>query len=339
MPGTVEPAFNYALAEALRGKHPRWGEAIGGERTGVLWKAAGKRPDIVIPHPGGIPLIVETEYAPAATVEQDARRRVGVVLEATGEVIEQTIAVVVPLELAQAPQGRLAGLIAEAQFRYCRLSGETPETATRWPERGWLSGDIDALAGFIEQSAISERRIREGIRTLEEGVRQAAGRLRAELAPRHPDALEAIAATLHQEDSEQTSRMAMAIIANALTFHTAIANTYGIPSLDKLRNLSDEPDKGLVLDAWDRIMREVNYWPIFSTATRILLPLPDRTARAVLHRLVRVARDLDGIGVTTVHDLAGQMFGELIADRKVPRHLLHPPRVRRAPRRARRHAP
>ena len=316
MPGTVEPAFNYALAEALRGKHPRWGEAIGGERTGVLWRDAGKRPDIVIPHPGGIPIIVETEYAPAATVERDARRRVGAVLGATGEPVEQTIAVVVPPDLAQAPQGRLASLIAEAEFRYCRLSGETPETAARWPERGWLSGGIDELAGFIEQNAVSERRIREGVRTLEEGVRQAAGRLRAELAPRHPDALEAIAAALHQEDGEQTSRMAMAIVANALTFHTAIASAYGVPSIDELLALDGAPDKGRVLDAWDHVMREVNYWPIFSTAAKILLPLPDRTARAALERLARVARDLDGLGVTTVHDLAGQMFGELIADRK-----------------------
>ena len=316
MPGTVEPAFNYALAEALRGKHPRWGEAIGGERTGVLWGDAGKRPDIVIPHPGGIPIIVETEYAPAATVERDARGRLGAVLGATGEGVEQTIAVVVPQELARAPQGRLASLIAEAEFRYCRLSGETAETATRWPERGWLSGGIDELAGFIEQNAVSERRIREGIRTLEEGVRQAAGRLRAELAPRHPDALNRIAAVLHQEDGEQTSRMAMAIVANALTFHTAIASTYGVPPIDELRALDDAPDKGRVLDAWDHIMREVNYWPIFSTAAKILLPLPDRTARAALNRLARVARDLDGLGVTTVHDLAGQMFGELIADRK-----------------------
>ena len=316
MPGTVEPAFNYALAEALRGKHPRWGEAIGGERTGVLWRDAGKRPDIVIPHPGGIPIIVETEYAPAATVERDARRRVGAVLGATGEPVEQTIAVVVPPDLAQAPQGRLAGLIAEAEFRYCRLSGETPETAARWPERGWLSGGIDALAGFIEQNAVSERRIREGVRTLEEGVRQAAGRLRAELGRDYPDALEAIAAALHQEDGEQTSRMAMAIVANALTFHTAIASAYGVPPIDELLALDGAPDKGRVLDAWDHIMREVNYWPIFSTAAKILLPLPDRTARAALERLARVARDLDGLGVTTVHDLAGQMFGELIADRK-----------------------
>ena len=316
MPGTVEPAFNYALAEALRGKHPRWGEAIGGEQTGVLWRDAGKRPDIVIPHPGGIPIIVETEYAPAATVERDARRRVGAVLGATGEPVEQTIAVVVPPDLAQAPQGRLASLIAEAEFRYCRLSGETPETAARWPERGWLSGGIDELAGFIEQNAVSERRIREGVRTLEEGVRQAAGRLRAELAPRHPDALAQIAAALHQEDGEQTSRMAMAIVANALTFHTAIASAYGVPPIDELLALDGAPDKGRVLDAWDHIMREVNYWPIFSTAAKILLPLPDRTARAALNRLARVARDLDGLGVTTVHDLAGQMFGELIADRK-----------------------
>ena len=316
MPGTVEPAFNYALAEALRGKHPRWSEAIGGERTGVLWRDAGKRPDIVIPHPGGIPIIVETEYAPAATVERDARRRVGAVLGATGEPVEQTIAVVVPPELAQAPQGRLAGLIAEAEFRYCRLSGETPETAARWPERGWLSGGIDELAGFIEQNAVSERRIREGVRTLEEGVRQAAGRLRAELGRDYPDALEAIAAALHQEDGEQTSRMAMAIVANALTFHTAIASAYGVPPIDELLALDGAPDKGRVLDAWDHVMREVNYWPIFSTAAKILLPLPDRTARAALERLARVARDLDGLGVTTVHDLAGQMFGELIADRK-----------------------
>ena len=291
MPSAVDPAFNHALAEALRGKHPRWGKAGGGP-TGV-----------VVPQPGGVPVIVETGYEPAASVERDARGRLGAMLD--GEQVEQVIALAVP---SDAPQGRLASLIADAEFRYCRLSGEKAETAIRWPERGWLGGGIDALAGFIEQGAVSERRIQRGVRALESGVLQAAELLRAEAG--RSGALAEIAAVLCQEDGEQTSRMAMTILANALTFHAAIADGHGIPSLDELRG---QPHKGSVLDAW---AREGDLWPIFNIAIGILRPIPEHAAWSVLALLVEVARDLDGLGVTRVHDLAGQMFGELIADRK-----------------------
>ena len=314
MPRTSETAFNPTLAEALRGKHPRWRDRIGAEQTNVLLEAA-RQPDIVIRHPGGLSVIVETEYEPASTVEDDALDRLGKTLSENGETIEQVVAVIVPAALKESPQGRLPELIEQAEFRYCGVSGSTAETATRWPKSGWLQGGINHLASFIEQTALSERRIVEGTKILEDGVRQAAGRLRAELRD-YPDALARIASALHQEDGEQTSRMAMAIVANALTFHTAIADTHNIPNLDDLRSVGGDPDKGRVLDAWDRITREVNYYPIFKIAREVLLPLPDRTARPVLDRLARVARELDGIGATTVNDLSGQMFGTLIADRK-----------------------
>ena len=332
MPRTGEKAFNYPLAEVLRGKHPRW--RVEAERSAVLQDGAGLTPDIVIRHPGGAPVIVETEWEPAATVEEDARARLGATVGADGQRVEQAVAVAVPEGLRTDDQARLAGLIAAAKFRYCVLAHREGEPAApeRWPRSGWIEGGIDDLAGLIEQTALSERRIEEGMRILEDGVRQAAAALRASLERDHPAALERIAEALRQEDGEQTSRMAMAIVANALTFHTAIAGgrgsadalgdtpldrPYVVPTLDELREgAGGRLRKRDMLDVWRHILNEINYWPIFDIARQVLLPLRDSAAHAALDRLSLVAAELDGIGVTSTQDLAGQMFGRLIADRK-----------------------
>ena len=59
-----------------------------------------------------------------------------------------------------------------------------------------------------------------------------------------------------------------------------------------------------------------NYWPIFKIASDILLPIRNGTAQVLLDRLTNVAAELDSIGATSQHDLAGRMFQRLIADRK-----------------------
>ncbi len=314
MPRTSETAFNPELARALRGKHPRWRDAIGAEQSGVLKDEPGLRPDIVIRHPGGTPVIVETEFEPADTVEDDARARLGKDIADTGNEVETTVAVRVPVAL-RGDQGRLAEQIAAAEFQYCVLT-QTEDGPRRWPESGWLDGGIDDLAGLIEQMALSERRIAEGMRILEEGVSQAAKLLHVGLKDKYPATLTRIAASLHQEEGEQTSRMATAIFANALTVHSGIAGTHGVPPLDDLRSVVRKLAKGHVVEAWYYILDEINYWPIFKIALDVLLPLPDAVAQQTLHRLHGVARDLDGIGAVSTQDLAGQMFGRLIADRK-----------------------
>ena len=319
MPRTSEPAFNPEFANALRGKHPRWrdGDRIGAEQTRVFQDHPGLQPDIVIRHPGGAPVIIETEYEPAHTVEDDARSRLGMVMAGSGDAVEQAIAIRVP-DALRGDQGRLAENIATAEFHYCVFThreGE-PHDPLRWPEAGWLSGGIDDFAGLIEQTALSERRIAEGMRILEEGVSQAAVRLRSNLEHDRPGVLERIAEALHQEGGEQTSRMAMAIVANALTVHTSIAGAHDIPPLDELRGARGQLLKTRVLATWRRILHEINYWPIFRIASDVLLPIPNGTAGAVLERLHAVAAELDGIGVTSTQDLAGQMFGRLITDRK-----------------------
>ena len=316
MPRTAEHTVNVELARLLRTRHPRWRQGVGVEQSGVLSDAPAQRPDILIRHPGGLPVVIETEFQPARGVEQDARGRLGATVAATGEVIEQGVALRVPVELRSVNQARLPRRVAAAAFDYCVFT-EGAEGPDRWPARGWLTGGVDDLAGFIEQTALSERRIARGTLILETGVRQAAGLLQKDLQER-PDAMPKIAAALHQQSGEQTMRMAMAIVANALTFQTGIAASHDVPALEELRNKSPFGRllKSQVVGTWRYILGEINYWPIFRIASDIVIPIPDATASAVLNHLARVAEALHQLGAATTHDLSGQMFGRLIADRK-----------------------
>ena len=63
-------------------------------------------------------------------------------------------------------------------------------------------------------------------------------------------------------------------------------------------------------------MLEINYWPIFATASEIVRKLPEETAAAILTPLRKGALRLVQRGVTKSHDLTGVIFQRLIADRK-----------------------
>ncbi len=312
MPRTNEIAFNVALSNVLRTKHPRWRDRTSAEQQDVVRETA-LRPDIVIRPPGGIPVVLETEFEPARSVEEDAQKRLGNFLQHTGTQLEQTIAVRIPQDLSEVPQENLAREIEAAEFRYCTYSLPA-DRAVRWPAKGWLSGSIDDLASCIENVSLSERLLAEGTQILEQSIGDASGALRETAGP---TVLKKMAQFLHQEDGEQTSRMAMAIVANALVFHTAIVEAHGIAAIDELRIPGrNDVSKSRLLACWQHILDNINYYPIFRIASDLLLPIPDGTANGVLNRLAQAASDLAGLGATTLHDLSGRMFQRLIADRK-----------------------
>ncbi len=157
------------MGDALRGKHPRWPERIGVEQTDVLTQSASLCPDIIVRHPGGVPVAVETEFAPANTVEDDTRSRLGMTLKEDGSTIEQAIAVRLPKLFARSIQSEIHSLIDGGVLEYCVFSGDS-DNATRWPESGWIAGGIDDLATCIEQSALSEDSIAKGMQVLEDGI-------------------------------------------------------------------------------------------------------------------------------------------------------------------------
>ena len=68
----------------------------------------------IVRDPRGAPVVVESEYTPARTVEQDAVARLGRVLADSGNTVEQCLAVRAPDALRHAPQAALDERTARA---------------------------------------------------------------------------------------------------------------------------------------------------------------------------------------------------------------------------------
>ena len=317
MPPIIESTFNAKLSEILRSKNPRWREdnVAVGEACGGLLDARGI-PDVLIAPPNALPVVVETEFMPARTVEEDAVGRLGRVVKLTNTRIEQVIALRTPLDIRNTPQTRLENAITESRFDYCLFSLTSDDgDYERWPDEGWLDGDIDSLVTLIENVGVSEQLIAESLRTLDGAVDGAAAML-YHATVNKPDVRKNIAALLHQSENEQSMRMAMAIIANALTFQELIAGAHNIANAQQLRTAQHRLPAGKTTAEWTRIIDEVNYWPVFNIAREVVHQIPPSAAADILSQLSEAVDEINANGITASHDLYGQMFQRLITDRK-----------------------
>src|SRR5438045_617180 len=97
---TTEHTINDALAAALRETRRAWRDStiVSSENTGML-KGSTKRPDILVLEPNVSPVVIETEVLPAATVELEARARLGELIRTTGRVVLSSVAVRTPVRL------------------------------------------------------------------------------------------------------------------------------------------------------------------------------------------------------------------------------------------------
>ena len=313
MPKTNEVAFNVELANVLRAMHPLWHDKVGAEQHAVF-QHEGLRPDILVRHPVGLPVAIETGFEPACSLELDARAKLSHQVGRDGESIEQMIAVRVPAELREGEQG-LAERIWRARFSYCVYFAPQVDPL-RWPRTGWLEGSIQDIAECVERISISERLIADGMGILEVRVSQAAKRHLDDEALGSDRPCEHFSEILHQERGEQTTRMAMAVLANAFVFHNSIAVAHGLKPISELRDELGEISPPQIQDCWHSILQEINYWPIFSIANGILSGIRPKIRKEIVQLLSEAADSLAKVGVTSQHDMTGRMFQRLIVDRK-----------------------
>lgn len=309
---TTEAEMNTALAEVLDGMRRRW-TAFGEPTRGFTGSA--RRPDVLVVEQGVAPVVVETEFLPADTVEQDARSRLGERLSADGAEVLAVVAARVPARFRQVSQAKLRAEIRIARdLEYALFTGETDENARRFPPSGWLTGGMGAFANIIHKAAVPESAVEAAVSHLESGVSTAANIL-SEAVEFRPDTGAYISEALKQEDGLQTRRMAMAIVANAFVFQENLAGSFGIRGAARLRNDANNLIPSDVADEWKKIL-DINYWPIFDIAREIVISIPTSWAVRILDRLSRTALDLIAEGVTRSHDLSGTVFQRLVADRK-----------------------
>ena len=316
----TEIPMNKDLCRVLWKKHPLWRDSIEAERTGLIAQQPRLQLDILVRHPGGLPVAIETEFGSAPTVEKDAIARLGKVLSEDNKRIEQAIALRLPESLRTHSQGDIDEKLESAVYNLCIFSIRGKQHLNleyqRWPNEGWIQGGIDDLATIIEHTALSENQITDSMEILDLGVTQAANILLNQCKWKAQSVPQRIANSLHQSANEQTLKMAMAILANAMAFHETIAGIKNIPTINSLREKTGNPSAAKVLKFWHHVMDDINYFPIFSIATEILQLIPEDIGRQVLGRLDEVVQELIILGATSQHDFSGRMFQKLIEDRK-----------------------
>lgn len=316
---TSEHSINDALASILRSTRHSWrrDDVIRSENTGVL-KDVGKRPDILIDEAAVSPVVVEAEFEPANTVDEDALSRVGAKLRQTGEIIHSAIALRYPQNYKSTSTNHLQRVLEkEERLAFALFTGEDCVNAQRLPAKGWMKGSVRQLSILIQRASIPQVVVERATHDLISGVREAAG-LFTKISEHHRGAVRKICESLMQEDDDQTRKMAMTILVNALVFHASFAATSQelaeVLSFNELRDGSKLNKTGFLRE-WQKIL-EINYWPVFHVAREILGHLPDAHATEIIGPLSKTAEELVSKRLMRSHDLTGEVFQKLIADRK-----------------------
>lgn len=314
-----ETNYNTVLGELLQSRLPGWEVKSQAARTVSARGRGSREPDVLAVAPDRAAVAVEAKYLKRQSqqVDRQAQQQVGRTWK--GMDIDSAVAVLYPDRLARAGGAYRETLDREQELRFA--SWQTGSDGNvRFPSKGWLTGGVDVLADFIETAADSEHRSAHLVEEFVRAVTDAAGILDR----RFPKMAEEV----KQSVGEQTDQMVSSLMLNALIFHYQVAAHH--PAIRSPTDLSDDRDdnKLEVLEEWGRIL-DINYWPIFAIASGLLRAVDDeREANRLLKRLIQTAAKMASENAHTIQNLAGQVFGTLLADRKflASFYTLPPPR-------------
>ena len=198
MPRQTEPNANVALGELLQAMLSR--SAVLAEHTQAIAGHPGLHPDVLITTTGAAPVVVEAEYMPAASVEDDATARLGLEVASNRRVIEAVIALRYPERVREAQNLRAA--LRSARLSYCVFTEEA-DGASRFPTSGWLDGSVEDLADMVRLVSVPQRAVDAATDTLQEGIDRAA-KLLDELNDTRPGITLTIANLLGMTNVPQT---------------------------------------------------------------------------------------------------------------------------------------
>ena len=276
--------------------------------TYELTRAHGTlEPDIWITKKGSLPVIIEHEFEPGRSVEQEARDRLKCETRNKRK-IDSVIAIKTPKRF----KNRFGGqkeiqreLVAAQDISY------TVYSPNRFPKKGWLIGSLADIAQTAMAIAVPKNEIDDCVGKMLSHIDEMASIIRGS----GNRVRKSIARILSQSENEQTWRMAGLILSNAFMFHSHIGGEYKIKTLGEMQTLDTIPVHELIAE-WQRIVRDVNYYPVFDVARRILQYLNDAKAEDIIRILRKMTSDINRRGLAGSTDLYGSVIQEMISDRK-----------------------
>ena len=344
-----EPQLNGRIASVINKLTNSAGWQAREELKGAL-RGPNTKPDVLITRANGPPIVLETEYPPAATVADDCMKSIGreldpAVVNASGRV-STVIAIRATDELHQCATGDDAQQLLEDghEIEYAAYQG-TDKQQTRFPQDGFISGNVRDLVDFIRPASEPQDTINIATQAFEHGVEDAAmlilgcarntnigetiGNTLRQQWPAYPKNPPSKSEELKQEKTdqnarEQTAKMTATMLINALAYQQNLAGysaeveinghkeTRTVKSLRQIHKPTGyHPDD--VIAEWENIL-SINYWPIFHIAKQLLLIIPPTAATQILENMVETANRIQD--AIKQNDVAGTVFQRLIADRQ-----------------------
>ncbi len=336
-----EAQLNGRIAGLIRHLTTDIGWHVREEAKGVLLDHKLAKPDIVIRRGDAPPVIIENEYAPGSTLEQDCLSRLGLILEehqgGKGGLVSVVFALRSPGELRECETGGEAETMLQigVNLEFAVYRGK-PEYYSRFPQSGFLRGDMRDLVNFVKPASIPEDIVARAADTLTRGANEAAtilirhsertafgAKLGEKLRQPWPASVDIpnTQTGIRQEKADadarlQTAKMCATMLINACAYQQNLSNHHDdINDLATVRDLKGrgELSKSLVADEWKRILA-INYWPIFHIARELLLELPTEAVSEMLPGMIDAANYIQA--AMRQNDIAGIVFQRLIADRK-----------------------
>ena len=167
----------------------------------------------------------KTNTSPAHTVEPEAISRLGENLDTdivdTSGKINAVVALRSPLDLHNCrSHDQVDNLLSGGiQLEYALYTGTSHDKYNRFPQQGFIPGNLKDLAAFISYAAVPEDAIQTAIDTLIRGIGASATILR-EACEVSESTKEAITDILKQDYSDQTLRMTATIMIKCACIST-----------------------------------------------------------------------------------------------------------------------
>lgn len=291
-----EPTVNCKLADILDGMNQDW-KADGEDRG--RFEGSAKVADVLVVGKF-LPVVIETEFEPATTVEADARKKLGMALKG-GQAVNAVFAVRLPGDLRER-RDDLESAVRGANLEFALHAGNG-----RFPTEGWLTGNCHDLCMYVRAATT----INENTERYAEFVHGAISDAAKHIANLAPGDRRKISETLRQDQNEQTYNMAALVLANAIIFYESIAGHNNIPRLGP-----SDYNRRTIYERWSMVLEKVNYAPVFKIAKDILENMDSNTAKTVLTKLAKASDNLHSEGLAGSQDLAGTLIQKTITNRK-----------------------
>ena len=314
-----EPTITSEVAPLLREK--TYGYTIESEQKPFVDSA--KKPDIMVRRMGYETIAIEAKpyYKNVQEGVDQIHEHFGRVLDdnwrGTSITLQTGMVIRYPEAASTKPQAELREFLEDSdEFEYCLI---TADGGGNFPKGGMVRGSLNDIATALSIGAVPAEKIKAASEKMDEGMRDAVNDIEQAIA-RRPALGVHLSNILGESVTTEACCKASLFIIDAFIFQDELAGKAEFADVKPLNAYT--PPKRIyynkVIDDWLRILK-VNYVPIFKDAARIIDQLHDydeRVCRTVLRKLWSTANDIVKHHRHQIHELAGEVFQELVADRR-----------------------